>query len=88
MDDILIISPEISNINFLKGKLYKKFEITDLRPVLYYLKINITRDRVKKTISLNQAKYINEKLTLHQKRDIKSLKTLIKPGTILTKNSE
>ena len=65
MDDILIISPEMSNINFLKGELYKKFEMTDLGPVLYYLGINITRDRAKRTISLNQAKYINEKLTLY-----------------------
>ena len=88
MDDILIISPEISNINFLNGKLHKKFKITDLGPVLHYLKINITRDRAKKTISLNQAKYINEKLTLYQKQNIKSLKTLIEPGTILIKNSE
>ena len=88
VDDILIISPEINNINFLKGELYKKFEIIDLGPVSHYLGINITRDRAKRIISLNQAKYIDEKLTLYQKQDIKSSKTPMEPGTILTKNSE
>ena len=59
----MVFIPKNSNfIKVLKGQIEKRVKISDLGDISYYLGIKITRNRDKKEIFLNQAKYINDLL--------------------------
>ena len=49
---MLIISKDKAKIKALKQSLVKRFEIKDLGPVKYFVRVRITRDREKGTIAL------------------------------------
>ena len=57
VDDLLIIGPSIHRIRDLKEQLKSRFRMKDLGPVSYYLGMQITRDRLNRTIYINQATY-------------------------------
>ena len=62
IDDLLIYELNIEDIQALKTALSKKIEITDLSKIFYYLGIEVTRDRAKKSLCISQRKFIKELL--------------------------
>jgi hypothetical protein len=60
VDDMLIIGKDIAKVKILKKKLIKIFDIEDLGPAKYFVRVRITRDRKKDTITLCQDAYINK----------------------------
>ena len=72
VDDLSITGSKKDNIKQLKKDLAKRFEMTDLGSVAYYLGMEITRDRANRTLSLNQTAYINNILKNHGMIDAKS----------------
>ena len=83
----MVFAPKDSNfIQVLKGQIEKRVEISDLGDISYYLGIEITRNRDKREIFLNQAKYINDLLERFKIKGNKPISTPIIQGTKLKKN--
>ncbi len=57
VDDILITSPDKKFLACMKKKLMERFTMSDLGEVSLILGMKITRDRVKKTLSISQTDY-------------------------------
>ncbi|KAI7946129.1 hypothetical protein MJO29_012517 [Puccinia striiformis f. sp. tritici] len=57
VDDMVIFGPQVQ---FLKDAISARFEMEDLGDCSWVLGMRVTRDRIKKTISLGQDRYINE----------------------------
>ena len=66
VDDMLVIFKDMVDINKLKEALKAEFEMKDLEDVKKILGIDILRDRKKGILSLNQTRYIQKVLILHQ----------------------
>ena len=62
VDDALVTGPNRADIQRVKDALNARFRMTDLGPCAYYLGMTVTRDRVKRTIRLGQAGYIERVL--------------------------
>lgn len=62
VDDLKIIGKDKRAIQNLKDALRKRFDMTDLGPVSYYLGMSVTRDRPGGTITLSQKGYIQKVL--------------------------
>lgn len=62
VDDLLIIGPNKTKIAEVKAALSKEFKMTDLGPCKFFLGMELRRDRVNRTIYLNQHAYIKEML--------------------------
>lgn len=58
VDDFLLASNSRPYMDSIKAKLSSAFKMKDLGPASYILGIAISRDRLKRTISLSQAQYI------------------------------
>lgn len=54
VDDLLLIGPEIIEINLLKAALHKRFQMADLGPAKFYLGMSLHRDRQNRSITINQ----------------------------------
>jgi hypothetical protein len=62
VDDLLIMAEDTTGLQELKGKLKEKFPLKDLGPISTYLNMEISRNRDKKEIYLNQSQYIDSVL--------------------------
>lgn len=62
VDDILIVGPSLAQIQDIKGKLHRRFQMSDLGPCLYYLGMSVRRDRQRRILSLSQHGYIEKVL--------------------------
>ena len=62
VDDMLIASADMQDIRELKGELSKSFSMKDLGPARRILGMKISRDRLKKTLTLSQEDYIKKVL--------------------------
>ena len=60
MNDILFMNFDKVDIQAIKNKLYKKFEIIDLSLYIYYLDMTIARNRVNRILRLEQTIYIEK----------------------------
>ena len=60
IDDLLIARPSKKEITKVKESLSKKFEMTDLGECLFYLGMEIRRDRRNRVIRLSQRVYVNK----------------------------
>ena len=85
IDELLIYKPNIENIQALKIALSKKIEITNLDEISYYLDIEVTRDRAKKSLCVSQRKFIEELLNKFQKSNLRPIKTSTEQGVRLEK---
>ena len=75
IDDLLIFGRDIQAITALREALGKKVEISDLGDILYYLGIEVTRNRVSKSLCMSQQKFIEEILQIFRKTALKLTKT-------------
>ena len=60
MNDILFMNFDKVDIQAIKNKLYKKFEMIDLSLYIYYLDMTIARNRVNRILRLEQTIYIEK----------------------------
>lgn len=86
VDDILIASKDMENVQNVKTVLGSIFDIRDLGEAKYFLGMEITRDRARGTIKLSQKKNIADIITRFGMNDAKGKSTPISVGTRLTKN--
>ncbi|CAI7747285.1 unnamed protein product [Closterium sp. NIES-53] len=63
VDDILMVSGSLSLLTHIKGMLTKEFVMTDMGEPLYYLGMNIIRDRPSRSLFLSQERYIHKVLS-------------------------
>lgn len=76
VDDMLICSTNIKDINEIKGKLFKRFRIKDLGEVKNYIGIEINYDYKVGRMTLSQTKYID---VLAEKYRLKNAKLYSTP---------
>ncbi|POM80566.1 Integrase catalytic core protein [Phytophthora palmivora] len=62
VDDLTIMSKSMRLINKIKAELSMRFKMKDLGNISYILKMEIIRNRVDKTMSISQHRYISELL--------------------------
>ena len=86
VDNLLVFSPNIEQINKIETNLGKDLELTHLGPVSYFLSMEITRDRKNKVIKLNQKKYTQEILQRFNKQNLNPVSTPRIIGLKLEKN--
>jgi len=60
VDDLLLLGPDIKSIQKLKDQLNSCFRMKDLGPLAWYLGMQITRNRSKRIIWINQSTYIKQ----------------------------
>lgn len=65
VDDLLILGKEIEEIKRFKQDISNRFDIKDLGAVSLILGIQVTRDRARGTITLDQSHYLREILKEH-----------------------
>lgn len=86
IDDILVFSKTIEDINNLYNKLNKDLQISNLGEVKYYLGIEIIRDRQNRSIKLSQKGFIDNLLNKFNKTNLYPTKNPLAQGVKLTKN--
>lgn len=85
VDDLIILSNTMVKLDWLKKKLEKEFEMSDLGELHYCLGVEFTRNRVSKTITLSQSKYIEEVLKRFNMQDCKPIGTPLEANLKLMK---
>eukprot|EP00752_Nemacystus_decipiens_P010633 g9470.t1 len=82
VDDILVTAPDKNFLARIKKKLMERFTMSDLGEVSLILGMKITRDRVKKTLSINQTDYILSILERFGMQDCNPVSTPCQGGEI------
>ena len=60
IDDIMLLGDSSKEISQIKLVLSNRFEMTDLGEIESYLGVRITRDRSRKTLEIDQSRYVRE----------------------------
>ena len=77
VDDFLIIESSRDYIQQVKLTLNKRFDMTNMRFLCYYLSMSIERDRLNRSLYLNQKNYLKKILRDHNIWNSKSIVTLM-----------
>ena len=77
VDDLLIIESSRDYIQQVKLVLHKRFDMTDMRFLCYYLSMSIERDRFNRILYLSQKTYLKKILRDHNMWDSKFVVTLM-----------
>lgn len=85
VDDLLIVSNDLNELNSIKNTLKQKFNMKDLGPASSILGINIIRNGDTGNIQLNQKKYILELLDKFGMKNCQHISTPMEPGIKLQK---
>jgi hypothetical protein len=88
VDDLIILSKGIKEIEEIKDQLRDEFEMKDLGELKYFLGIQVQRDRQAQTITINQHGYINMILKRFGMSESNAVSTPIATGTKLIKAME
>ena len=75
VDDFLVMAPDADVKNKFKNAISEKFKMRDLGPVNQFLGMTISRDRSKRTLTLQSAKHIDDMLDRFQMNDAKPYPT-------------
>jgi len=86
VDDLLILGPNISDIEALKLQFAERFQMKDLGSIGWYLGMYITRDRAGRTLWINQSTYIKRAIELLGMSDCSPTKTPMHHRCQLKKN--
>ena len=87
VNDVKLIGANKEAMNDVVIKLNKKFEMTNLRKLRYYLGIEIVRDRSKEIIKLSQRAYVHRMLDKYGYRESqRQIKTSIVTGQTMNLN--
>jgi len=86
VNDLLILESNIFNIEALKLQFTERFQMKDLDSIEWYLEMHITRDRVERTLWINQSTYIKRVIELLSMSNCSSTKTSMHHRCQLKKN--
>ena len=81
VNNFLIVGPKSKFMNKVKKELYKQFEIKEMRPLKYFLDIQIIQDRKNCKIYLYQDIYIKKILEKYRMTNYKVADMLINTET-------
>jgi hypothetical protein len=62
VDDLIILSSDVTKLKWLKSQLEKDFEMSDLGELNYCLGVQFQMDRKTHSITMSQTSYIDEVL--------------------------
>jgi hypothetical protein len=88
VDDLLLFSNSLTDLNALKATLATAFTMTDLGEATFILGIQIKRDRAARTLTLSQSAYAVDILTRHDMKNCNEVATPTQPGLKLVKSTE
>ena len=88
VDDLILAGNSVALINWLKGELCKNFQMKDLGDVHWILGMEVIRDRERRTLTLNQTKYIETILNRFEMQDCKSISTPLDTNVSLAPSTE
>jgi hypothetical protein len=89
VDDLIILASDDAVLGWLKAKLEKEFEMSDIGPLEYCLGVAFERDRSARTITMSQGKYIEEVLKRFKMEECKPIGTpLDVKGSLLKLSDE
>uniref|UniRef100_H3H767 Reverse transcriptase Ty1/copia-type domain-containing protein n=1 Tax=Phytophthora ramorum TaxID=164328 RepID=H3H767_PHYRM len=86
VDDLVLASSNDELLESTKHALSKRFEMTDLGELEYFLGMEIKNDRDSGKVTVRQTKFLKSILTKFGMQDSKPVKTPQDPGLKLTKN--
>ena len=70
IDDILLIGPSRTAIEMAKKKLKRSYQMNDLRPLIIFLGMQVSRISPIRDIHLSQSGYINKILNIFKLKDL------------------
>lgn len=85
VDDLILASKSIKELEFVKMQLKSEFKIVDLGAVQDVLGINIKREGQTGSMFLSQKKYVQELLKKFNMENVKTVSTPLEPNTKITK---
>jgi len=88
VDNLVLAAPTIQQINWIRIKLHKEFEMTDLGELRTFLGLEILRNRTLRTLHLSQTKYIEKILATHHMQACNPATTPADPHIRLEKSSQ
>ena len=88
VDDMIIASKNVAEVDLVKQQLRKEFEISDLGPVLFFLGMEIVRDRQTRQLTLSQKRYTLDVLRRFDMTNCNSKSIPITVGSQLFKAGE
>jgi hypothetical protein len=88
VDDLIILSSDVTKLKWLKSQLEKEFELSDLGELNYCLGVQFQRDRKTHTITMSQTTYIEEVLRRFNMEDCKPVATPSDANSKLLKLSD
>lgn len=75
VDDLIMLASNMESMGDLKAKLEAEYDMTDLGELHYCLGVEFARDRVARTITMSQARYLEEVLKRFGMEDCKAIGT-------------
>jgi hypothetical protein len=75
VDDLIILSSDVTKLKWLKSQFEKDFEMSDLGELNYCLGVQFQRDRKTLTITMSQTSYIEEMFRCFNMEDCKPVTT-------------
>ena len=88
VDDLVLAAATRAAIDWAKRQLKEAFEMTELGELKRFIGVEVTRDRIRRTLHISQPTYINRILQDHGMQTCATVSTPIEPGTRLEKSSE
>ena len=88
VDDLLIVSKNLKNVEGVKGQLGKDFDMVDFGEVGSILGIQITRNLEEGRLELDQRRYISVVLDRFGMSDCKGVVTPLEPNVKYSKKQE
>ena len=83
VDDLFIFEFNRSKITILKQKLSKRFHMSNLKSIVYYLNLKMTRNRQRKIIRINQKIYFRKIMTNLNMSSLKKIENFMNSNLIL-----
>jgi hypothetical protein len=88
VDDLLLLGNSLTEIVKMKKVLASNFDMTDLGEAKSFLGLTIVRNRHRRTLTINQSKYIEDVLKRFNMTDCNPTSTPLPAGIILEKSTE
>lgn len=88
VDDLIILTDSLATMESIKHDLESTFEMTDNGDLYYCLGLEVTRDRTKRHLQLNQSNFIRQVLSRFNMTDCNSIATPLDPSIQLKAASE
>jgi len=88
VDNLVLAAPGSDRIDWIRARLQKEFDMTDLGDLKSFLRLQIFRNRQKRTLHLSQRRYIQKILESHGMSNCNPAATPADPHIRLEKSSE